>query len=137
MRTASLAPMGLLIAALAMLMGCHKGYEGFWGGDASSRQGRYLGVGIYSPGSAWSRLVAAQPTIAPQAQRADDQAIIVVTDSQTGEVRACGDLTGYCIGMNPWRSVLAKDQLTPVEVTPLPAATARKSDSDAAPSAEK
>ena len=27
---------------------------------------------------------------------------IVVVDSQTGEIRQCGNLSGHCIGMNPW-----------------------------------
>ena len=32
----------------------------------------------------------------------DDEHIIVVMDSHTGEVRQCGDHSGYCVAMNPW-----------------------------------
>jgi hypothetical protein len=47
----------------------------------------------------------------------DDQIVIVVADSQTGELRACGDLTGYCIGMNPWAKPLAASQIAPIVLT--------------------
>jgi hypothetical protein len=83
--------------------------------SSPQKPGRYLGVGIYTPGQAWSHLVQAQQE--PQAGDArlrDDQAIIVVMDSRTGEVRSCGDLTGYCIGMNPWGSPLVESRRTPV-----------------------
>jgi len=33
---------------------------------------------------------------------ADDEHVIVVIDSHTGEVRQCGDHSGYCVAMNPW-----------------------------------
>lgn len=32
----------------------------------------------------------------------DDEHVIVVIDSHTGEVRQCGDHSGYCVSMNPW-----------------------------------
>ncbi len=84
----------------------------------ASQHGRYLGVGIYGPGKPWTRLVADQkPKSDSVAQPIDDQAIIVVTDSTTGEVRACGDLSGACVGMNPWRANLANGQLSPVRLT--------------------
>ena len=66
-----------------------------------------LGIGIYPAG----RDVAAAgraPTAAADACRArrcdDDEQVIVVVDSQTGEIRQCGNLSGHCIGMNPWAS---------------------------------
>lgn len=62
-------------------------------------------------------VMAATPTDEAAAKPVDDQAIIVVTDSASGEVRACGDLTGYCIGMNPWKSELVTSQLTPIRMT--------------------
>lgn len=50
------------------------------------RHGRYSGVGIYGPSKQWTRIVAAQPTKDPKlAQPIDDQVIIVVQDSATGE----------------------------------------------------
>jgi hypothetical protein len=67
--------------------------------------GRYLGVGTYPAGSLWSQLRgAAESSDQAKARIADDGQIIVVVDSVTGEVRECGDMSGYCIGMNPWRS---------------------------------
>ncbi|MEO6360922.1 MAG: hypothetical protein ABIO43_10160 [Sphingomicrobium sp.] len=32
----------------------------------------------------------------------DDENVIVVIDSQTGEVRQCGDHSGFCVTMTPW-----------------------------------
>jgi len=57
------------------------------------------------------------PNVTAAARTIDDQAIIVVEDSDTGEVRACGDLTGYCISMNPWKGELAGAQLVPIRLT--------------------
>jgi hypothetical protein len=34
----------------------------------------------------------------------DDEHVIVVMDSHTGEVRQCGDHSGHCVSMNPWTS---------------------------------
>jgi hypothetical protein len=84
----------------------------------SDHHGRYAGVGIYAPNTAWSRMLQdQQPRSASGAKLADDEAIIVVTDSQTGELRACGDLSGYCVGMNPWQTGLAKSQAAPVSLS--------------------
>jgi hypothetical protein len=86
--------------------------------DQAGRHGRYAAVGIYGPGQQWTRLIANQKPTDPDAARPiDDQAIIVVQNSVTGEVRACGDLTGYCIGMNPWKAQLLSSQIAPVKVT--------------------
>jgi hypothetical protein len=80
--------------------------------------GRYLGVGIYGPGKQWTRMVAEQkPKSDTVARPIDDQVIIVVADSQTGELRACGDLTGYCIGVNPWKQQLLASQIVPIDLT--------------------
>ena len=59
----------------------------------------------------------ASPKDSKAAQPIDDQAIIVVSDSETGELRACGDLTGYCIGFNPWKQPLSSAQQTPIVLT--------------------
>jgi hypothetical protein len=98
--------------------------------DDSEHHGRYVGIGIYSPGTPWTKVVAAQQAKQTAASAAiDDQAIIVVTDSNTGEIRACGDLTGYCVGMNPWNKALVSTQMAPINLTehvkpPEPAAAA-------------
>jgi len=107
----------LAIAALG-LWGCAKpSSEDTRSGQASGR-GPYTGVGIYGPSRQWTRLIANQPAKDPAAARAiDDQVIIIVQNSATGEVRACGDLTGYCIGMNPWKAPLLASQITPVKLT--------------------
>ena len=64
--------------------------------EGAARHGRYVGIGIYTPGTPRTKMVAAgAPQDTPAARAIDDQAIIVVTDSDTGEIRACGDLTGY------------------------------------------
>jgi len=105
----------MLPFAAAALAGCH-GWAGQTGADA--HRGRYAGVGIYAPGEGWRRQVAGQgPTTGPAARLVDDEAVIVVVDSQTGEVRGCGDLSGYCVGLNPWRTALARPQQTPVDLT--------------------
>jgi hypothetical protein len=107
-----------LIAGLA-LAGCTKPSDApadatfpFFGGH-----GRFLGVGIYTPGTAWTQIVDAQRKVATSyAQLVDDQAVIVVEDSRTGEIRACGDLTGYCIGMNPWKTALVQSRTAPIKL---------------------
>lgn len=108
MRRAALG-LGLLGLTLA---GC-----GQPGATSAEPHGKYAGIGLYTPGRPWTRLVA-QTTGDPHAARlVDDQAIIVVQNTATGEVRACGDLTGYCIGMNPWRTDLVSSHLAPVQLT--------------------
>jgi len=105
-----------IAVALFMLTGCVRHDDG--AADSLGQHGRYAGVGIYQPGLPWDRLLAAEASADPSAaKRVDDQAIIVVVDSRTGELRACGDLSGYCVGMNPWRAALLKAQTTPVAVT--------------------
>jgi hypothetical protein len=88
--------------------------------NEAGRTGRFLAVGIYSAGEVWSRMAAADDPKAPAntSKVADDQSIIVVEDSQTGEVRACGDMTGHCISMNPWNKALILAQIAPIHLTP-------------------
>jgi hypothetical protein len=67
------------------------------------RGGRYVGIGIYPPGAMWQRLAGVEQSHdAAGATLDDDEQVIVVVDSQTGEVRQCGNLSGHCIRMNPW-----------------------------------
>ena len=42
------------------------------------------------------------PTDPALATIQDDEHVVVVLDSHTGEVRQCGDHSGYCISVNPW-----------------------------------
>src|SRR5688572_2957146 len=79
-------------------------------------RGRYAGIGTYPAGQLWPQMiVAAQPKDSASARTEDDSQIIVVVDSVTGEVRQCGDLSGYCIGMNPWTGALGS--AAPVRLT--------------------
>jgi len=110
---------GKVFAALALaaigLLGCGRPVGG---PDQTRGRGAYTGVGIYGPSRQWTKLIANQQTKDPEAARAiDDQVIIVVQNSATGEVRACGDLTGFCIGMNPWKAPLLSSQIAPVKLT--------------------
>lgn len=69
----------------------------------SSARGRYLGVAVYAPGRMWAQLVrAGAPADAAAATLTDDEQVIVVVDSATGELRQCRNLSGLCIAMNPW-----------------------------------
>jgi hypothetical protein len=61
-------------------------------------------------------VMARSPSGDGEARPIDDQVVIVVADSHTGELRACGDLTGYCIGFNPWRQPLAAAQTAPIQL---------------------
>ena len=103
---------GVALSTAALLAGC---------GDAQDQArgqhhgGRYLGIGVYQAGQLWSRMVTAdRPADVAAANTADDEQVIVVVDSRTGEVRQCGNLTGYCIGMNPWSG--PSGQATPVRL---------------------
>jgi hypothetical protein len=51
----------------------------------------------------WSQMTGAPaPKDVSTAKLGDDEQIIVVLDSQTGELRQCGNVSGFCVGMNPW-----------------------------------
>ncbi len=51
----------------------------------------------------WSQLTGVAAAKAPTAATlGDDEQIIVVVDSVTGEVRQCGNLSGHCTAFNPW-----------------------------------
>jgi hypothetical protein len=104
---------GFLITVGA-LAGCNNADEP----QTATHHGRYLGIGVYSAGRMWSRMVAANRTPADRtaATTADDEQVIVVVDSHTGEVRQCGNLTGYCIGLNPWGGALGPAQAAPIRV---------------------
>lgn len=104
---------GVAAFAATCLAGCQREAS-----PGSTHHGRYVGVGIYSPGDMWSKMaVAGSPKEAAAARTSDDEQVIVVIDSDTGEVRQCGNLTGYCVGMNPWAKPLTTSQAAPVALT--------------------
>ncbi len=111
-----LTVLSAVTAGLLLLTACHRTED--QAGRAHGHFGRYASVGLYAPDKQWTRLVAAEQAKDPQAaQPIDDQIIFVTQDSATGEIRACGDLTGYCIGMNPWRAPLPAAQMVPIRLT--------------------
>jgi hypothetical protein len=75
----------------------------FGSASAPKASGRYAGIGTYDTGRLWSELAAAGTSSDPAAAKLqDDEHVIVVIDSHTGEVRQCGDYSGVCVTMNPW-----------------------------------
>jgi len=85
---------------------------------ASMPHGRYLGIGVFSAGQLWSKIVVRGAAAdASSATTADDEHVIVVVDSQTGEVRECGDYSGVCASLNPWTKAVAPEHLMPVKLS--------------------
>lgn len=96
MRLAIFAPLSIAV----VLAGCDQR-------DASSAgpksPGRYAGIGTFDAGRLWQEMKgASKAQDRSAANLADDEHVIVVLDSHTGEVRECGDHTGFCVSMNPW-----------------------------------
>ncbi|HEY5711201.1 MAG TPA: hypothetical protein VIT38_04825 [Allosphingosinicella sp.] len=92
---------GLSSGAAILLAGC--GDRAVNGLEAQHHGGRFVGIGIYAPHTLWQRMTGVpRPANAQAATLEDDSQIIVVVDSQTGEIRQCGNLSGHCIRMNPW-----------------------------------
>jgi hypothetical protein len=91
---------GMLIIG-TILSGC--GERAAMSGPGAKSQGRYAGIGTYPTGRLWQQAAeAAEPSDAAMAKLEDDENVIVVIDSHTGEVRQCGDHSGFCVTMNPW-----------------------------------
>ena len=110
--------LGLVGALVVTLCGCQKKTEEAPVGLFGKPSGRYVGVGHYMPGRLWKQLVHDDASKDPAASRLDDdEEIIAVLDSKTGEVRQCGNLSGYCISMNPWANPLAASQHAPIPLT--------------------
>ena len=92
--------MAITAAAMLMLASCHKptpaNERGLYG------HGRFAGIGVFDVGPMWAAIAGLKsPQDAATANIADDQHIIVVVDSFTGEVRECGDMSGVCAALNP------------------------------------
>ncbi len=85
--------------------------------QGSRGHGRYAGIGVFEPGELWSRIAVKPPNRPAAASTDDDEHIIVVVDSISGEVRQCGDHSGYCIAMNPWAQAVTSAQRLPVDLT--------------------
>ncbi|WP_158915184.1 hypothetical protein [Caulobacter sp. S45] len=104
----------ITVLAAACLASCSKQST-----QVQTHHGRFAGVGIYSPGELWSKMAGAANLLGEPATAkiTDDEHVIVVVDSDTGEIRQCGDLSGYCVGVNPWTKSLLKSQALPVNLT--------------------
>ena len=106
----------VLIPLVVGLTGCNRAEEATFGPPAV-KTGRYLGIGVYSAGPLWSQLKQAKAPSDPDTARlTDDLEIVVVVDSQTGEVRQCGNMTGHCTSMNPWKQLVAADGQLPARL---------------------
>jgi len=109
------------ILAVVALAGCQRAGDAPPGPGAGA-DSRYLGVGVYSPGRMWAQIERPQGQLAAGAATLrDDEQVIVVVDSKTGEVRQCGNLSGFCVTNNPWAgtaspapAALAKPAAAPV-----------------------
>jgi len=90
-----------ILAMGCLLSGCDQ--QGAVSGPGPKSQGRYAGIGTYDAGRLWGQMAGTEtPSDAAAAKLEDDEHIIVVIDSHTGEVRQCGDYSGVCVAMNPW-----------------------------------
>jgi len=88
-----------LAVALA-LAGCHGAVTDTGSGGT---KGRYAGIGVYDAGGVWRHMSGApDPGDLAGARIADDEHVVVVVDTVSGEVRQCGDHSGFCVAMNPW-----------------------------------
>ncbi|HEX6741080.1 MAG TPA: hypothetical protein VF079_04715 [Sphingomicrobium sp.] len=94
--------MALLLVA-AGLAACNRDDAANEIGPTGKSPGRYAGIGTFDAGRLWQQVAGAPQSQDPAAAKlADDEHIIVVLDSHTGEVRQCGDHSGVCVAMNPW-----------------------------------
>ena len=90
-----------VLAAGSMLSGC--GESADYAATGAKASGRYAGIGTFDAGRLWAQMAgAAAPSDTAAATLQDDEHVIVVIDSHTGEVRQCGDHSGFCVTMNPW-----------------------------------
>src|ERR1700761_8677283 len=112
MKTLSLAT-----AAVALcLSSCNKPWAAD-AGDGGSAHGRFFGVGIYPVDRMWSQIGGLEASKSPTASHLkDDHEVIVVVDTRTGELRQCGNMSGFCVGMNPWSRPLTQAQSMPLGV---------------------
>lgn len=91
-----------IIAALAVLAlgGCQQGAAPV---DGHAGTTRFAGVGVFEAGPGWHHIATAPaPGDPAQAKIADDEHVIVTIDGRSGEIRQCGDHSGYCVAIKAW-----------------------------------
>jgi hypothetical protein len=104
-----------LLAASILLTSCSKSPDAAPAGARSP--GRFAGIGVFDAGRLWAQMAGPDDKADPAAAKlADDEHIIVVLDSHTGEVRQCGDHSGYCVAMNPWAGPDSSARSLPVRL---------------------
>jgi hypothetical protein len=94
----------ILLGGVVLLSGCHRMSHRPEDGAA---RGRFAGIGIYDAGRMWRQMATPEAKDPALATLADDEHVIVVIDSHSGEVRQCGDHSGQCVAMNPWAASAA------------------------------
>ena len=103
-----------ILAMGCLLSGCDQ--QGAVSGPGLKSQGRYAGIGTYDAGRLWGQMAGVEaPSDTAAAKLVDDEHIIAVIDSHTGEVRQCGDYSGVCVAMNPWAAQGSRSA-TPVKL---------------------
>jgi len=105
-----------LSLALLMLGGCGARVAGADG--SASHGGRYEGIGVYDAGRGWQHMAGEEKRGDARATFGKDEHVIVTVDTNSGEVRQCGDHSGFCVSMNPWTRALGPTQQLPVALTP-------------------
>jgi len=91
----------LVLGLTSCLAACDQGPSS--PGAGRKDQGRYSGIGIYEAGRLWAQTKGAPAATANDTARLeDDEHVIVIVDTHSGEVRQCGDHSGICVAMKPW-----------------------------------
>ena len=89
------------LVACGLIGGCSS--EPAMTGPAAKGQGRFTGIGIYNTDRLWPEVVGSSANAdTATAKLSDDSQIIVVVDGRTGEIRQCGNYSGFCVTMSPW-----------------------------------
>jgi len=102
-------------ACCVFVSGCNRSPEAAASGSRSP--GRFAGIGVFDAGRLWAEMKGSPSQADVAAARLeDDEHVIVVLDSHTGETRQCGDHTGFCVSMNPWTGAGAQVAL-PAKLT--------------------
>jgi len=105
------------LLALFALVGCNKVGDESAASAGPKSPGRYAGIGTFDAGRLWQQIKGAPASNeSSTANLADDEHVIVVLDSHTGEIRQCGDHSGFCVAMNPWTAG-ANNAAAPVNLT--------------------
>jgi hypothetical protein len=109
------APQLGVLSLTALVAACH---ASSLPSPTAENRGRYAGIGVFNAGRLWAQMKSSPISADPaEARLADDEHVIVVVDSHTGEVRQCGDHSGYCIAMNPWTRPQGSNTALPVKLS--------------------